>query len=56
MQVQTTLATTLANNNGSSIVMGTLFNSNAAPIIINSVNVFFGDQQDHKLSSYGPSL
>lgn len=34
---QTTIATTLLNNNGSSIVMGTLFNGNASPIIINSI-------------------
>ncbi len=33
-----TIATTLANNNGSSIVIGTLENANAGPIIINSIN------------------
>ncbi|MBL0342003.1 MAG: hypothetical protein IPP71_14380 [Bacteroidetes bacterium] len=33
-----TVATTLANNNGSSIVIGTLENANASPIIINSIN------------------
>lgn len=42
VKAQTTIATTLANNNGSSVVIGNLFNSNSYDIIVSEIRAAAG--------------